>query len=233
MPCAPLARRLGNAPGRTDRFLARCVIGRPKVDRVLVDAVQQQAGDLGHPGFGVAVCGGVIAIDVAEIALAIDQRVARGKILREANERVVDRLIAVGMEAAHHVADDLGRFLEGRRRVEPQQVHAVKNAPVHRLEPVARVRQRAVHDGGQRVLEIALLERLAQRDLLHMAARRGNQLLAHAAWLARESAVNKRGTAAFCRPFYDIAGTACCALTAALTKLPRASGIASPRGSST
>ena len=60
-----------------------------------------------------------------------------------------------------------------------------------RLEAVARIRQRAMHDGGQRIGEIALLERLAQRDFLHIAARRGNQLLAHAAWLARETAVNK------------------------------------------
>ena len=38
---------------------------------------------------------------------------------------------------------------------------AIKDAPVDRLEPVARVRQRAMHDGGQRIGEIALLERLA------------------------------------------------------------------------
>ena len=35
------------------------------------------------------------------------------------------------------------------------------------LQPVARIRQRAMHDGGQRIGEITLLERFAQCDLLH------------------------------------------------------------------
>ena len=51
---------------------------------------------------------GVIAVDVAEIALPVDQRIALGEILGEAHQRVVDRLVAVRMELADHVADDLG-----------------------------------------------------------------------------------------------------------------------------
>jgi topoisomerase IV subunit A len=62
-----------------------------------------------------------------------------------------------------------------------QEPHAVKDAAMHRLEPVARVRERAVHDGGERVGEIALLQRLAQRDLLHFSWRGGNQFLIHGA----------------------------------------------------
>ncbi len=51
---------------------------------------------------------------------------------------------------------------------------------MHRLEPVACVGQRAMHDGRQGVGEIALLERLAQRDLLHVAGFFwGNQLFVH------------------------------------------------------
>ena len=130
--------------------------------------------DLGQPRLGVAIGGGIIAVDVAEIALAVDQRIARGEILGETHQRVVDRLVAVRMEVAHHVADDLCRFLERRAGIEAQQPHAVEDAPMHRLEAVARVRQRAVHDGGERVGEIALLQRLAQRDLLHVAAGAGS-----------------------------------------------------------
>ena len=134
---------------------------------------------LGQPRLGIAVGRGIIAVDIAEIALAVDQRVARGKILGEAHQRVVDRLVAVRMEIAHHVADDLCRFLERRAGIEAQQPHAVEDAPVHRLEPVARVRQRAMHDGRKRIGEIALLERLAQRDLLHVAGIGGNQFCIH------------------------------------------------------
>ena len=83
MPCAPLASRFGNAPGRTTGSCGLAVIVRTEIDRVLVDAVEQQPRDFGHARFGVTIGGGIIAVDVAEIALAVDQRIARGKILRE------------------------------------------------------------------------------------------------------------------------------------------------------
>ena len=99
--------------GRQHRrlLLAPIVIGA-EIDRVLVDAVEQARGDLGQPRLGVAVGGRVIAVDIAEIALAVDQRIADGEVLGEARQRVVDRLIAVRMEIAHGVADDLGAFPE-------------------------------------------------------------------------------------------------------------------------
>ena len=78
----------------------------------------QQPREIGQARLGVAIGGGVVAVDVAEIALPLDQRKARGKILREPHQRLVDRLVAVRMERAHHVADDLGAFLESRAGIE-------------------------------------------------------------------------------------------------------------------
>ena len=152
--------------GHDDRLFRLAIIVRAKLDAVLIDAVEQELRDLGHARFGVAVGGGIIAVDIAEIALAVDQRVARGEILRQAHHGVIDRLVAMRMERAHHVADDLCGFLEGRGGVEPQQVHAVEDAPVHRLQPVAGVRQGAVHDGRERIGEIALFQRIAQHHLV-------------------------------------------------------------------
>jgi len=63
---------------------------------------------------------------------------------------------------------------------------------VHRLQSVARVRQRAAGDGGQRVLQIALFERLAQRDLFDAAGGWRNQLFAHDKELMRARGMNKR-----------------------------------------
>ncbi len=143
-------------------------------------SVEEEARDFGQARLGVAVGGRVVAVDIAEIALPVDQRIARVEILRQAHQRVVDRLIAVRMEVAHHVADDLGRLLERGAGVEAEQAHAVEDAPVHRLEPVARIGQRPVHDGRERIGEVALLERLAQRDLLDVAVLvGGNQPFAH------------------------------------------------------
>ena len=60
------------------------------------------------------------------------------------------------------------------------------------LEPVARIRQRAPGDGGERVLEITLLQRLPQRNLFDVAVARGNQLLSHVQELMPGHAMNKR-----------------------------------------
>ena len=54
MPCAPLASRLGKAAGSTTGSSSLAVVGRAEIDRVLVDAVEQQARDLGQPRLGVA-----------------------------------------------------------------------------------------------------------------------------------------------------------------------------------
>ena len=145
-----------------DRLLLGAVIGRAVVDRVLVESVEQQARDLGEARLGVSHRRGVIAVDVAEIALPLDQRPALREVLREAHQRVVDRLVAMRVVLADDVADDAGAFLERRARVELQLAHRPEHAAVHRLQAVANVRQRALRDGRQRIGEVALLERRPQ-----------------------------------------------------------------------
>ena len=152
-----------------DRLLVGLVVGLAEIDRVLVDALEQQPRHFGQPRLGVAHGRGVIAVDIAEIALPVDQRIALGEILRHAHEGVVDRLVAVRVELTHHVADDAGAFLGRRPGIEAQQAHGVQDAAVDRLQPVARIRQRPVHDGGERVGEIALLQRILEIDVLDLA----------------------------------------------------------------
>jgi hypothetical protein len=99
------------------------------------------------------------------------------------------------MERAHHVADDLGGFLVRPVGIEPQQAHAVDDAPMHRLQPVARVRQGALGDGRQGVGEIALLQRLTQvDDLLARLGRQGIRI-GHGGISGFESSIDYSGTA--------------------------------------
>ncbi len=58
-----------------------------------------------QPRFGVAHRRGAVAVAAAEVALAVDQRIALREILRHAHQRVVGGLVAVRVEAAEHVAD--------------------------------------------------------------------------------------------------------------------------------
>ena len=166
-----VGQKIGEGAGQDRRFVFRTVVIGAEVDGVLVEALQNEDGDIGEAGLGVSHRGGVIAVDVAEVALAVDQRVALGEVLREADHGVVDRLIAVRMVLTDDVADDAGAFLEGRGRVEAQFAHGEEQAAMDRLQAVAHVRQGAVHDGRERIGEVALLERLAQIDRQHLAAR--------------------------------------------------------------
>ena len=121
MPDEPLAENVREGAGKDDRLLVLLVVGRAEIDRILGDAFEQRGRDLGHARFGVAHGGGVIAVDVAEIALPVDQRITHGEILREAHQRVVDRLVAMRMELAHHLADDAGAFGETLVGIEPAE----------------------------------------------------------------------------------------------------------------
>ncbi len=161
-----VGQQVGEAAGQHDGLVLLAVVVGAEIHRVVVDAVQHGAGDRGHPRLGVAHGRRVIAVDVAEIALALDQRVAGGEILRQAHQRVVDRGLAVRVVLADHVADHAGAFLEPGGRVQPQLVHGVDQPAVHRLQPVAHVRQGARHDGGQRVGEIALAQRVGEGRVL-------------------------------------------------------------------
>ena len=146
------------------RLALVAVVVRLEIDRVLVDVLEQRHGGPGQPAFGVAHGRRRIAVDRAEIALPVDQRQAHGEILRHAHQRVVDRLVAVRMVFAHHVADDARRFdvfLVGRV---PLLVHRIEDAPMHRLEAVARIGQRTRHDHAHGVIEVAALHLLADGD---------------------------------------------------------------------
>ena len=68
-----------------------------EVDRVLVDVGEHLLGDGGQPRFRVAHGRRRVVVDAAEVALAVDQRVAQREVLGQADQRVVDRAVAVGV----------------------------------------------------------------------------------------------------------------------------------------
>ena len=87
----PFTSRFGKRAGRTDRHHLALVVVRLEVDDVLVEVAQHLDRDRREPALGVAHGRGAVAVDVAEVALAVDERVARRERLRQPHERVVDR----------------------------------------------------------------------------------------------------------------------------------------------
>ena len=86
-----VGQQIGKRARQHDGLVLLAVIGRTKIDRVLVDAGEHRARDFGEARLGVPHGGGVIAVDIAEIALPLDQRIARREILREPDQGLVDR----------------------------------------------------------------------------------------------------------------------------------------------
>ncbi len=168
-----VGEKIGEGGGKDDGLGLAAVVGRAEVHRVLVDPLQQRHRHLGQAGLGVAHRRRVIAVDIAEIALTVDERIALGEGLGEADERVIDGNVAVGMELADHVAHDARALLESAGRVEAQLAHGVEQAALDGLQAVPDVGQRARGDGRERVGEVALGEGVLEIDGADLAARGG------------------------------------------------------------
>ena len=147
-------QQVRHARRQHQRLLLRAVVVGAEIDGVLVDVGQHLVRDLRQADFGVAHRRGVVAIDRAEVALAVDQHVAQGEVLRHAHDGVVHRRVAVRVVLADHVADDARALLVGPVPVVVQLVHREQHAPMHRLQAVARVGQRAADDHAHRVVEV-------------------------------------------------------------------------------
>ena len=142
--------------GRQDRrLLLGPVVVVDEVDRVLVDVGEHLAGDRGQARLRVAHRGRRVAVDRAEVALAVDERVAHREVLGEADQRVVQRAVAVRVVLAHHLADDRRALAVRAGGRQAHLAHRVQDPAVDRLEAVAHVGQGARHDDAHRVVEVA------------------------------------------------------------------------------
>ncbi len=164
-------------------LLLAVVVGR-EIDGFPVDVRGELVGDLLQPALGVAHRGGVVAVDRAEIALPVDQRVAQREVLRHSHQRVVDRHVAVRVVLAHHLADDAGALDVRAVPDGVRLVHRVQHPPVHRLQAVADVRQRPPHDHAHCIIEVRMAHFRFQayrkgffRKLLHGRDRQGEMLV--------------------------------------------------------
>ncbi len=169
--------------GREDRRLLQPVVEvRRRSRRTPCRCrLRSSTASLREARLGVPVGGGRVAVDRAVVALPVDERVAHREVLREADHRVVDGLVAVRVVLAEHVADD-GRALPvAGRGQEALLVGAVEDAPVDRLEAVAHVGDGAPDDDAHRVVEVRRPHLVLDRDGdLLRRSRRGGRSLGHA-----------------------------------------------------
>ncbi len=157
-------QRKRQACGQLAGFLRAAVVVGHEIDRAFIDLVEQQAGDARQARLGIAHGRSAIAVTAAEVALAVNQRVPLGKVLRHAHQRVVGRLVAVRVKTAQHIAhhagtlDGLGRrAARGAAVAQAHAVHRIQNAPLHGLEAIAHVGQCTALDDRQSIFKIGAL----------------------------------------------------------------------------
>ena len=153
---ASVHEQIGEARRQDQRFGGGVVEVRAEVDGLLVDVGQHHLGEPGEPRLGVPVGRGRVAVDAAEVALPVDQRMAQVPFLREPHQRVVDRGVAVRVILLQHFADGSGALAVALVVQHPLVEHRVEDPAMDRLEPVANVGQGAPDDHRHRIVEIRL-----------------------------------------------------------------------------
>ncbi len=172
-PGAAVDEQVGEAGREHERLLAGAVIGGREVDGLGVDVAQHLGGQPVQARLGVAHRRRGVAVDVAEVAVPVDERIAHREVLGETHERVVDRRVAVRVVLAHHLADDLGALDVLAVGLQAQLVHHVEHAAVHRLQTVAHVREGAPDDDRHGVVQVRRAHLLLEPAGLDVAAADG------------------------------------------------------------
>ena len=106
-------QQIGKAAGKDAGFFPGFVeIGIP-IDRVFLNIPQHFIGNPGKAGFSIPIrCRG-ISVHGTKITVSVYQHIPHGEVLGQAHQRIVNRLISMGMVAAQHVADACSGFPEG------------------------------------------------------------------------------------------------------------------------
>ena len=159
-----------------DRLLQTVVIVAGEIDGLAVDVREHVERHLAHARLGIAVGSGGMAVDGAEVAVTVNERIAERKILCHTHHRVIHRRIAVRMVSAEHRADRVRALAVGLVRRQAVFVHGVQDAAVHRLQTVPHIRQRTRHDDRHGIFKEALFHFLFEihgKDLRHLTAARG------------------------------------------------------------
>ena len=127
-------------------------VGRPG-HRVLFQVRQHLLGHRGEAGLGVAVGRRRVPVDGAEVPLSVHQRVPEREVLHHADQGIVDRRVPVGVKFPQHLAHHRGALLVGPVGAKPQLVHGVEDPAVNRLQAIADIGERPLHDDAHGIVE--------------------------------------------------------------------------------
>ena len=194
-PARAIGEQIGEQPRHDFGLFVFPVICGAIVDRAVVKPRHQVDGNRRQPRFGIAIRRGIVAVDIAEIALSVDQWITQRECLREADHRVINRLVAMRMIFADNIADNARALLVATRRIELEQAHRPEQAAVDRLQPVAQIGERPCGDRRHRINEITIRQRAIERridDVVERVCEVGGHMRRLAAKIHRGERLRKR-----------------------------------------
>ena len=150
----PVEEQVRQPGGKDERLAQTAVVVVDEVDGLLLDVREHLVGDRHEPRLGVAHGCRRVAVDRAEVALAVDERVAQAEVLCQADERFVQGQVAMRVVLGHRLADHAGALAVRGRGAQAHVEHRVEDSPMDRLEAVANVRQGARDDDAHRVVDV-------------------------------------------------------------------------------
>ena len=158
-------QHVGEAGGKDGGFAVLAIVIVLEFNGFLVDIGKEEGGGFVHPHFGIAHGRRRVAVHGAEIALPVEQFQRHGEGLRHADQRVIDRRVAVGVVFPHRVAHGAGGFAVGLVVGVAGFLHREKDAAVDRFQPVAQIGDGAAYDHAHGVVEIGGLHLVRDGDL--------------------------------------------------------------------
>ena len=136
------------------RLLERIVKVEAERHGVLVDIPQHFQRERRHARFGVTHRGRAVAVNRAEIAMAVNQQGAHAVWLRHAHHRVVNRAVTMRMVFAQTIADNARAFFVRLIRRNAQLHHIVEYSSVYGLQSVSDIRKGSSYDNAHRIIDI-------------------------------------------------------------------------------
>ena len=142
--------------GQDHRLLFLLIVIRHKVDGVFLQVRKQHVlGIIRHAALNITGRGGLIALDGAEVAVAVHHGRHLFPILSHHHDGLPDGTVSVGMIFTHGIAHDTGHLTEGAGGADAQLRHIVENAALNRLQAVPHVRQGPGRDDAHGIVNIA------------------------------------------------------------------------------
>ena len=154
-------QQVGNLDGQNAWFFLRLIEVGQKIHHVFVQIRQKSLlRDLRQTCFRITHCCRTVTLNIAEIAMAVNQGHFLLKILSHYHKRFIDGTVTVGMVFTHGISHDTSRFTIGSVVAYTEFIHIIKSSSLYRLQSVPHIRQCTCNDNTHGIIYVRFLHYL-------------------------------------------------------------------------